>query len=156
MGRQHSYATVTTWTGNLGTGTSTYRGYSRDHELTADGVPAIQGSSDPSFRGDPARWNPEQLLLTSLASCHMLSYLHLCAVNGIVVTEYVDRSTGTMEQAGDGGHFAEVTLHPEVTIDDADKLELAESLHTEAHKNCFIAASVNFPVRHEPRITVNP
>ncbi|GIJ76427.1 Organic hydroperoxide reductase OsmC/OhrA [Micromonospora phaseoli] len=151
MTRAHQYATTVTWTGNLGTGTSGYRDYRRDHDVTTDGRPPIAGSSDPTFRGDPTRWNPEQLLLAALSQCHMLAYLHLCAVNGVTVTDYVDHATGTMttDRAGNG-HFTEVVLHPRVTVADPDTVETATALHADAHHACFIANSVNFPVRHEP------
>ncbi|MEU6728105.1 OsmC family protein [Nonomuraea wenchangensis] len=155
MTRHHTYATVVTWTGDKGSGTSGYRDYARDHELSADGpAVVIPGSSDPAFRGDPSRWNPEQLLVGALSQCHMLSYLHLCAVNGVVVTAYVDRAGGTMEQTAAGGHFTEVVLRPEVTVAAPEMAEKAAALHADAHKSCFIASSVNFPVRHEPEIRV--
>jgi len=150
----HSYTARVTWTGNLGTGTSHYRAYERAHEVAADGLPPILGSSDPTFRGDRTRWNPEQLLLAALAQCHMLSYLHFCAVNGVVVTSYVDDATGTMETAGDSGHFTEVVLHPRITVAEESMTEAALALHSEAHRACFIANSVNFPVRHSPTVTV--
>ncbi|TMR91687.1 OsmC family protein [Nonomuraea basaltis] len=152
MTRQHTYPTVVTWTGNKGTGTSGYRDYGRDHELSADGPPAIQGSSDPAFRGDPSRWNPEQLLVGSLSQCHMLSYLYLCSMAGVVVTEYVDRAVGTMAETSDGGHFTEVVLRPEVTVASPEMADAAAELHAGAHKACFIASSVNFPVRHEATV----
>ncbi|MFG2062047.1 OsmC family protein [Micromonospora sp. NPDC048871] len=147
----HTYATTVTWTGNLGTGTSGYRDYRRDHDITAEGHPLIPGSSDPTFRGDPTRWNPEELLLTALSQCHMLAYLHLCADNGIVVTAYVDHATGTMTTDNTGsGHFTEALLRPQVTVADPDTVEAATTLHDDAHRVCFIANSVNFPVRHRP------
>ncbi|MEU6713526.1 OsmC family protein [Nonomuraea sp. NPDC046802] len=152
MSRLHSYPIVVTWTGNDGTGTSGYRDYRRDHELTADGPAAIASSSDPAFRGDPSRWNPEQLLVGSLSQCHMLSYLHKCAVAGVVVTHYVDNAVGTMAETPAGGHFTEVVLRPVVTVASPEMAEAAAKLHTEAHAACFIASSVNFPVRHEPTI----
>ena len=106
MSRSHRYETTVTWTGNAGTGTSGYRDYQRTHEISADGKPTISGSADPAFRGDPARWNPEELLVVSLSQCHMLSFLSLCAVEGVVVTDYRDRATGTMVETPDGGgHF---------------------------------------------------
>ena len=152
--KQHHYEIQIAWTGNQGQGTKDYRGYGRDHAITAAGKPTLLGSADPSFRGDPARYNPEELLVASLSACHMLSYLHLCAVNHIVVTDYRDDATGLMTETGDGSaKFAEVTLHPEVTIDaDSDEAK-ALSLHEEAHRRCFIANSVNFPVKHAARIT---
>lgn len=152
--KAHAYATTVTWTGNRGTGTSGYRAYDRAHDITADGVPPIAGSADPAFRGDAARWNPEQLLLAALAQCHMLSYLHVCAVAGVVVTAYTDRAEGTMTQTPDGGgHFTEVVLRPHVEIADAALADTAARLHEDAHRVCFIANSVNFPVRHEPVVT---
>ncbi|MEW9551562.1 OsmC family protein [Nonomuraea sp. NPDC050783] len=154
MTRLHTYPTVVTWTGDKGSGTSGYRDYARDHELSAGGPPVIPGSSDPAFRGDPSRWNPEQLLVGALSQCHMLSYLHLCAVNGVVVTAYVDRAVGTMAETAGGGHFTEVVLRPEVTVTAPEMAEKAAALHADAHRACFIASSVNFPVRHEPEIRV--
>lgn len=152
MPRNHTYATVVTWTGNQGTGTSGYRDYGRDHELSAQGPATIAGSSDPAFRGDPSRWNPEQLLVGSLSQCHMLWFLHLCAEAGVVVTAYADNAVGTMTEGGMSGHFTEVVLRPEVTVASPDMAETAQSLHADAHKACFIANSVNFPVRQEPTV----
>jgi len=152
MAQQHTYEVVVTWTGNLGTGTSGYRDYSRNHEVTADGPGVLAGSSDPTFRGDKARWNPEQLLVASLAQCHMLWYLHLCADAGVVVTAYVDRPVGTMATTAEGGRFTEVVLRPRVTVTSPDMVEVATRLHADAHRACFIASSVNFPVRHEPTV----
>lgn len=154
-GRTHSYDVEVTWTGNRGTGTSQYRAYSRDHQVTADGPPPIPASSDPAVRGDRSRWNPEQELTAALAQCHMLWYLHLCARDGVVVTEYADRARGTMiETAGGGGHFTEVVLRPRITVASPGMIDTAARLHEEARAKCFIANSVNFPVRHEPVITV--
>lgn len=110
----------------------------------------LPASSDPAFRGDPSRWNPELLLVAALSDCHLLSYLHVCAVHGVVVTGYRDEACGVMEQTGDGGRFAEVVLRPVVTVVDPSMIETANALHHEAHENCFIASSVNFPVRTEP------
>ena len=154
MGQTHSYAITTTWTGNLGHGTASYRGYGREHELAADGRPVLPASSDPAFRGDPTRWNPELLLVAALSDCHLLAYLHLCAVSGVVVTDYRDRAVGTMEQSGDGGQFTEVVLRPVVTVADPSMIDRANALHDAAHENCFIASSVNFPVRTEPTATI--
>ncbi|WP_341715686.1 OsmC family protein [Micromonospora sp. FIMYZ51] len=152
----HTYQTTVTWTGNLGTGTSGYRDYRRDHDITTDGRPTIPGSSDPTFRGTPTRWNPEQLLLAALSQCHLLAYLHLCADNGIVVTDYTDNATGTMTTDATGnGHFTEVTLRPRVTVADPTTIDAATALHDQAHHVCFIANSVNFPVRHEPVTSTN-
>jgi organic hydroperoxide reductase OsmC/OhrA len=149
--REHRYRVQTVWTGNTGTGTANYRGYQRAHETRVEGKPTIPGSSDPGFRGDAARWNPEELLVSSLSSCHMLWYLHLCADAGIVVTEYVDEATGLMEETADGGgYFSRVVLKPVVTISGPEDIERAKSLHHDAHAKCFIANSVNFPVDCEP------
>jgi organic hydroperoxide reductase OsmC/OhrA len=153
VGKDHHYQVTTTWTGNTGTGTSGYRDYTRDHEVTIDTKAApLLGSSDPTFRGDPTRYNPEELLLTSLSQCHMLSYLHVCAVNKIIVTAYVDHAEGTMVTDQTGGRFTEVILKPEITITAESDAALAETLHEKAQEACFIAASVNFPVRHQPTV----
>lgn len=152
MGKTHHYGVRIEWTGNRGEETSHYRAYSRDHEITADGKPVVAGSSDPAFRGDAARYNPEDMLVSALSACHMLSYLHLCAVNGIVVTAYRDRATGEMSETGDGGgRFTSVRLRPRVTVASGDA-GLARRLHEQAHHLCFIASSVNFPVACEPEI----
>ncbi|HSC37775.1 MAG TPA: OsmC family protein [Chitinophagaceae bacterium] len=149
--RQHHYTIDTAWTGNTGTGTTTYKGYERSHDISAPGKPTIAGSSDPAFRGDARRYNPEELLVAALSTCHMLSYLHVCAVAGIVVVEYKDQASGTMEETSNGsGHFTEVVLHPVVTITDASRTEEANQLHHRAHELCFIANSCNFPVKHQP------
>jgi organic hydroperoxide reductase OsmC/OhrA len=157
MAGVHSYDIRVAWTGAAAGGTTSYRAYDRAHEVTADGPPPLPGTADPHFRGDPARWNPEQLLLTSLAQCHMLSYLAACALAGIVVTAYTDDAHGTMAQTPDGGgHFTEVVLRPRVEVASPDMADTAAKLHEEAHRVCFIANSVNFPVRHEPVVTVAP
>lgn len=153
----HTYETEVVWTGDLGSGTSSYRSYGRTHEVRAPGVPVvIPGSSDPAFRGDADRWNPEQLQLAALSQCHLLSYLHVCAVNGVTVTAYSDRATGTMRQTPDGGgHFTEAVLHPAVEVAAPEMAAKALALHAEAHRLCFIANSVNFPVRNEATVTVS-
>jgi organic hydroperoxide reductase OsmC/OhrA len=153
----HAYEAQVVWTGNLGAGTSTYRAYERSADLAAGAAPVIPGSSDPAFRGDPARWNPEQLLLASIAQCHMLWYLHLCAIGGVTVTAYADRATATMAERPDGGgHFTEAVLHPAVEVAEPEMRQKALALHEEAHGLCFIANSVNFPIRHTPSVTVSP
>jgi len=149
----HHYAVSVAWEGNRGTGTSGYREYGRQHTVTAEAKHPIAGSADPTFRGDPSRWNPEEMLLAALSQCHMLSYLHSAVTHGITVVEYTDSAIGTMEQSGNGGHFTSVTLRPRITISHGDP-ELALSINEEASRNCFIAASVNFPVGHEPLIIV--
>ncbi|MFI5153609.1 MAG: OsmC family protein [Chitinophagales bacterium] len=151
MGKQHHYQLTIQWTGNNGTGTSGYRDYERSHSIIAEYKVEILASSDPVFRGDKTKYNPEDLLVASISGCHLLSYLHLCAVNGVVVVDYADHATGTMEETADGGgHFTEITLHPVVTVTDASMIEKANALHEAANKVCFIAASVNFHVHHEP------
>jgi organic hydroperoxide reductase OsmC/OhrA len=147
---EHSYEVGLQWLGNRGTGTSDYKSYGREHVVTASGKHAIEGSADRAFRGNTERWNPEELLLAALSQCHLLSYLHVAASHGVVVTSYTDAAVGTMEQTSDGGgHFTSATLRPVVTIE-GDDTELAASLHVEASRKCFIAASVNFPVGHQP------
>lgn len=154
MKAAHDYAVRVTWTGNRGTGTSHYREYGRQHIVEASGNHPIEGSADPTFHGDAERWNPEEMLLAALIQCHMLSYLHAAVTNGITVTHYTDDAVGVMEQVGSGGRFTSATLRPRVTITDASQLELAQSLHDVAERDCFIASSVNFPVGHEPETTV--
>jgi organic hydroperoxide reductase OsmC/OhrA len=145
---KHCYHTKLEWTGNTGKGTTDYRSYKRDHEISSPGKTAILGSSDPNFRGDPTRYNPEELLVSSLSACHMLWYLHLCADAGIVVETYEDEAEGIMEVSADGGgRFVRVTLRPHVRV--VGTVAQAEALHHRAHELCFIANSVNFPVNHE-------
>lgn len=151
MRKQHHYATNVTWTGNTGSGTSAYTAYERAHIIQATNKRMIEASSDASFRGDNTKYNPEELLVASLSSCHMLWYLHLCAVNNVVVVAYNDNATGTMEETADGGgKFVEVVLHPEVVVSSEHMIEKASLLHDQAHKLCYIANSCNFPVKHQP------
>jgi organic hydroperoxide reductase OsmC/OhrA len=153
--KEHFYSVNLQWTGNLGQGTSNYRAYSRNHEISASRKPTVLASSDPAFRGDDSRYNPEDLLVASLSACHMLSYLHLCAVAGIVVTDYQDQAKGTMVENEDGGgHFTQVTLRPAVKVALGADFDLAQQLHDKAHHLCFIASSVNFPVLCEPSVEV--
>ena len=152
----HTYAIRTTWTGNDGEGTSSYRSYRRDHEMTAEGkAHPIHGSSMPMFRGDGRRYNPEELLVAALSSCHLLWYLHLAADAGIVVVDYQDSAEGVMRENPDGsGEFVDVVLHPAVTITEEARVTEAETLHERAHSMCFIASSVKFPVTARPTTTV--
>ena len=153
MNKEHHYALAVEWTGNLGTGTSDYRAYTRNHLISAENKPDIPGSSDPHFRGDKTRYNPEEMLVAALSSCHMLSYLHLCAVNKVIVLEYNDKATGTMMENPDGsGQLTETTLNPIVKVKDSSMNAKALELHEQAEKMCFIASSVNFPVHHKPTI----
>jgi organic hydroperoxide reductase OsmC/OhrA len=152
--KQHQYTATIKWTGNKGTGTNDYRAYERSHTISMEGKPDILGSSDASFRGEKSKHNPEDLLLASLSGCHMLWYLHLCADHGVVVTSYTDNATAIMtENTNGGGQFTEATLHPQVIVTDPSMIDQANALHEEAHRLCFIARSVNFPVRHYPTTT---
>ena len=154
MGREHTYKTHIKWTGNSGHGTTDATSYERSHTLIINHKPDILCSSDTPFRGDANKHNPEDFFLYSLAACHMLWYLHLCADHGIVVTSYTDDAVGTMvEKPAGGGHFTAVTLYPKVRITDETLIDKANALHEEAHKKCFIANSCNFPVVHEPVCT---
>ena len=150
MSKQHRYKATITWTGNSGRGTQSYKSYERSHAIAIENKAVILASSDPAFMGDPSKHNPEELLLSSLSGCHMLWYLHLCSDNGIAVLEYTDEASGTMEENETGGRFVEVVLRPQVTIIDETQTERANELHKEANRLCFIANSVNFPVRHLP------
>jgi len=152
--KRHAYATRVRWTAAGGEGTKTYRSYSRDHAIAAEGKPEIPASSDPAFRGSASRYNPEELLVASLSSCHLLWYLHLCSVNGVSVLEYCDDATGEMEEREDGtAEFARVELRPIVTIAPGCDRERALALHHDAHDLCFIARSVKFPVVVEPFVS---
>jgi organic hydroperoxide reductase OsmC/OhrA len=152
---QHSYAVTVTWTGNLGEGTRHYRGYSRNHSVATAGRPDLLGSSDPTFHGDRDRWNPEQLMVAALSQCHMLSFLHVCVNDGVVVTGYVDEASGHMTTDPDGsGRFTQVLLRPRVTVAEPGMVAAAQHAHGRAHRLCFIANSVSFPVRHEPETSV--
>ena len=152
---QHDYELTVRWTGNLGRGTEGFRAYSRDHEVLADGPAVILGSSDPAFRGDSARWNREQLFLAAVSQCHMLWFLHLAAVAGVVVTDYEDRATAVMEEEPSGaGQFTGMTLHPRVTIADPGQQPLVAELHERAGSMCFLARSVSFPIRHDATVAV--
>lgn len=154
MNIDHNFEVRLEWSGNLGEGTTSYRGYSRHNEITAVGKHPIDGSSARVFHGSADRWNPEELLIAALSQCHMLSYLHVAVSRGIVVTAYHDEVSGTMKQTDNGGgHFTSVTLRPVVTIA-AGSVEDAMDAHAEASQKCFIASSVNFPVLHQPRIIV--
>ncbi len=158
MGILHTYEAGITWTGARGVGTTSYTSYSRDHDVLLDGRPPLAGSSDPSFRGDPTRYSPEELLVAALAQCHLLWFLHLAAADGVVVVGYTDRATGLMRvEAAGHGQFTEVVLHPCVTIahpERSDGRPIGEddlaALHARAREHCFIARSVNFTVRHDP------
>jgi organic hydroperoxide reductase OsmC/OhrA len=155
MAKLHHYHATTKWVGNRGEGTLDYKGYDRNHDISIEGKQTLLCSSDPSFRGDKSRLNPEDLLVSSLSGCHMLWYLHLCVVNGVVITAYEDEASGVMQEDTDGsGYFLEVTLRPNVVVADKSMFDKAIALHHDANKMCFIANSVKFPVRHEPTVTI--
>lgn len=155
MNAQHNYSLTVKWTGNTGKGTSSYAAFERSHTIIIDNKTDIHGSSDPAFRGDKTKPNPEDLLLASISSCHMLWYLHLCTVAGIIVTDYFDNATGIMiETANGGGKFTEATLNPTVTITDILMTEKSNELHKKANELCFVASSLNFPVYHKPSCKV--
>ncbi len=155
MAKEHQYQANITWTGNKGSGTMDYRSYDRSYVISVEHKSDIQGSSDSAFLGDKTKHNPEDLLVSSLSSCHMLWYLHLCSQNGIVVLDYKDTAIGKMtEEANGSGRFTEVLLQPVVTIADAAHTEKANALHEQANKMCFIANSCNFPVKHQPSCIV--
>lgn len=149
-GGTHHYDIRVRWTGNHGSGTASYRAYGRDHVIQAEGKPTVAGSADPAFRGDPERYNPEELLLAAASACHMLTYLHLCANAGVVVTGYEDAATGTMiEDADDGGRFGDILLRPRIALARSADRDRANALHKEAHRLCFIANSVSAPISCE-------
>lgn len=149
--KKHHYKTTMNWTGNTGEGTKDYKSYERSYTITVNGKPEIQGSSDPAFRGDRTKYNPEEMLVASLSSCHMLWYLHLCSEAGIIVLDYVDIAEGEMsEEANGSGRFISVTLNPSVIVKESAMIERANALHKKANEMCFIANSCNFPVHHNP------
>ena len=155
MKGQHNYRTTLKWTGNKGDGTLNYRAFERSYMISIENKPEILGSSDPAFRGDKTKYNPEEFMVASLSSCHMLWYLHLCSEAGIIVTDYFDNATGLMvETPNGGGRFTQVTLYPVVTVKEASMIKKANELHKKANELCFIANSVNFKVRHNSRCIV--
>ncbi|MFC3052988.1 OsmC family protein [Kordiimonas pumila] len=153
MTKTHQYKTYTVWTDNNGNSTKSYKSYSRNHVILADSKPDILASADPAFRGDPSRYNPEEMLVAATSSCHMLWYLHFCAVNGVQVLSYADTAEGAMtEGEGNGGYFTAITLRPAITISADSDIEIAMKLHKDAAKECFIANSLKCPVTHAPII----
>ncbi len=155
--KRHKYSIRLDWTGNQGTGTSEYRAYSRAHEISRHGKTAIAGSSDPVFRGDAARWNPAELLISALCACHQLWYLHLCADAGVVVIAYSDEASGVeVEQPDGAGQFESVTLRPHAKLAAGSDEEIARRLHDVAAEKCFIARSVSFKVEHKPTFEIVP
>ena len=156
MSKTHLFNAQIKWTGKTGSGTVNASAYKRNHTISIKDKVDILGCSASAFRGDDTKHNPEDLFISALSTCHMLWYLHICADNGIVITDYIDNVTGTMiEVPGGGGHFTEVTLHPIVTITDKTKIDLANALHSEANKKCFIANSSNFKITHHPTCLIH-
>jgi organic hydroperoxide reductase OsmC/OhrA len=151
--KRHVYRAQVIWDGNLGEGTATYSGYGRQHRIVIEGKPELPGSSDPMFRGDPEKHNPEDLFLGAVSSCHMLSYLALCARESIAVVAYRDEAVGSMvfDGAG-GGRFEEIRLHPIVTVANTADRERALALHERAHALCYIANSCSVPIHHEAEV----
>lgn len=152
---EHSYSLIIKWTGNLGTGTGSYKTYDRSHSILMEGKRELHCSSDALFRGDKTKYTPEDLLVASISGCHMLWYLHLCSENGIMVTDYIDNAKGTMlvEDNG-GGRFTNVTLNPEITLTKEAMIHNATGLHKQANALCFIANSCNFPICHQPSFKI--
>lgn len=150
----HRFECRLVWTGAMKGSTANYDTYSREYRVDFQGKPSIRASSAPAFRGDPALHNPEDLLVAALSGCHALSYLALCARGGVLVTSYEDEVYGTMERVNGVVKFTEVMLHPKVTIAPGSDGEKARALHERAHAICFVANSVNFPVRNQPTISV--
>jgi organic hydroperoxide reductase OsmC/OhrA len=153
MNTIHNYKLSVKWTGNQGTGTSDYKDFERSYSIQIENKADILGSADAEFRGDKTKHNPEELLLASVSSCHMLWYLHLCAENNIIVTDYIDNATAILEETTNGnGKFASITLNPTVTITDKIMVDQAKELHKKANEFCFVANSLNIKVDHQPII----
>lgn len=154
MARLHDFVSRVVWTGNRGDGTRAYRGYDRTWDIALPGKEIIHCSNDPLLGGDATRMNPEDLLVSALSACHMLWYLHLASNAGIVVTAYEDDPVGHGETLPDGaGRFVSAVLRPRIAVQEGADLQLAAALHDRVHAFCFIARSVNFPVRYEPTFT---
>lgn len=155
MSKEHHYTSKIVWTGNNGEGTIKSDLYERSFDIHIEGKPTIHASSDIPFRGDGNKHNPEDFLLSALASCHMLWYLHLCADAGVIVQEYSDQAIGTMLQLpSGGGYFTSVTLQPIVIVKEESMILRANELHEKANEKCFIANSLNFKVTHNPKAIV--
>lgn len=153
----HVYETQVCWSADGGEGTRSYRSYSRNHTVGAAAKPPIGASSDPAFRGDASRYNPEELFVASLSACHMLWYLHLCATSGVTVVEYRDGARGTLELDRDGsGRFASIVLRPAVLVTAESDPARAAALHERAHECCFLARSVTVPIAVVPDVRRQP
>lgn len=155
MAKEHIYRSELIWTGNMGSGTNHYKEYERSYHIHFENKVTIEGSSDPSFRGDATKHNPEELFLASISSCHMLWYLHLCSIHQVQVVEYTDHAEGIMIEEKDGsGRFTKVVLRPYVVVTDENMIEKAQELHHISNNMCFIANSLNFKVEHEGIVLV--
>jgi organic hydroperoxide reductase OsmC/OhrA len=154
MAHMHHFSARLTWTGAAKGATSSYESYSRDHLIEVPGKPLLPGSADAVFRGDSSRHNPEDLLVASLAACHMLTYLAEAARAGVHVVAYADDASGTMQLHNGKMRFTEVSLRPQVVIATDSDLAQAKRLHQQAHEDCFIANSVNFPISCDARVSV--
>lgn len=155
MSKQHNYSIAVKWTGNKGAGTSNYTAYERNHSILIENKPDLQCSSDPSFRGDKTKYNPEELFVASISTCHMLWFLHLCSESGVIVTDYIDNAKAIMVVTENGGgYFSDVTLYPNVIVTDESMISRANKLHHEANKLCFIANSCNFKINHIPACSI--
>lgn len=151
MKHKHHYKLTAVWDGNKGEGTKNVRTYDRSHTVTIAGKPELHLTTDNPAVGDKTKLNPEDLLVSAISSCHMLSYLYVCALEGVVVKDYIDNATGTMlEKESGGGSFKEVILNPEVVVAHKSMIEKAIELHHQAHEICYIANSVNFDVKCDP------
>ena len=154
MAQVHHFSAKVTWTGAAKGTTSSYESYSRDHLIEIPGKPPIAGSADTVFRGDASRHNPEDLLVMSLSTCHMLTYLAQAARAGVHVLGYTDEAAGTMQMKDGKMRFTDVSLHPQVVIAADSDPDTAQQLHHLAHEHCFVASSVNFPVTCDARVSV--
>ena len=155
MNTQHNYKSAVKWTGNQGSGTSNYKEFERSYTIKVENKAVIHGSSDPEFRGDRTKHNPEELLLAAVSSCHMLWYLHLCSEAKIVVVDYLDNATAVLDETENGnGKFSSITLNPIVTVTEKSMIEHATELHKKANEFCFVSNSLNFKVEHLPVINV--
>ena len=151
MNKEHNYKLAVKWTGNQGTGTSNYKKFERSYHIQIENKADIAGSSDPEFRGDRTKHNPEELLLAAVSSCHMLWYLHFCSENKIIVTDYIDNARAVMEETVSGnGKFTSITLCPTISLTENTMIEKATELHGKANEFCFVANSLNLKVSHEP------
>jgi organic hydroperoxide reductase OsmC/OhrA len=152
MAEAHYHAKLV-WSGAANGSTQSVETYSREFRVEFEGKPALRGSADPAFHGDPALYNPEDLLMAALASCHMLSYLAVCAHARVVVVSYEDAALGTVARRDGKVKFVDVLLRPRVVLEPGSDVDKAMALHGKAHNICVIVNSVNFPVRHEAEIT---